>query len=263
MSSNFECIGMPFQDDQEFALTMDGILGASRRVRGLPARFDHRLWVDASGAAVAIHVEGNAVACLTPFFDPPDGLMRWRVSTSAPTLDECDHCGGADCNLLSPEGEMVTRATLQWLFFAPYRDWLSQPRTFEIEVVAFAHRARFFADEAAFDEAQGAELGQNPLPSTGTPFRLAVESFIPIGMFEPPGNNARRATATFAGSVVRVDRLRNSRTGGAFSRVRVRTLPGETDVVVGGSDTHGLKVGAIAWIDAWLVGRPVPVPFPV
>src|SRR5689334_19165994 len=82
---------------------------------------------------------GGRTAVVTPFFVAPGGGTRLSVRTSAPHLDkECAHCSGADCDLVDESGELITRTTIQWAFFEPYRAWLGEAREAALEVVGFA-----------------------------------------------------------------------------------------------------------------------------
>jgi hypothetical protein len=146
---------------------------ADAAVDDLPthAPAQHLRWADDSGASVAFHLsDGDGIACVTPFFVPPDEpLSRWRVMTTGPAPDpRCEHCGGADCDILDAAGEMVTRAAVQWLHFVPFHAWLEEPRELELEVVAFARQAAFFDTPEAFEEGQR-EMWGEPAECKGEP----------------------------------------------------------------------------------------------
>jgi hypothetical protein len=152
---------------------------------------------------------------------------------------------------------MVTRATVQWVLYRPYAKWLREPRSYELEVAAFADTAKFAATEEAFEAAQ-AEM----FPTRdGKPMRLAGQAFMPHGMFGPTDNVRARATALFTGSVEHARRLRNTLSGHDFLHVRVLSYQGQIDVV---ATTDGLErdpePGHRALVSAWLVGRPVDPP---
>jgi hypothetical protein len=72
---------------------------------------------------------------------------------------------------------------------------------------------------------------------------------------------SERASAMFGGRVQSVERRVVSAFGSEFQRVRVSTLPGPVDVLVEPSSAAGVaREGAIAWVQGWLVGRPVDAP---
>lgn len=248
MSEHFGAIGLQLPDEGALLKLVDG-LGNSLVEELRQGKDRHLRWQDSSGASLAVHVEGESISCLTPFFVPANGLTRWRVRTASPRDDsQCRHCGGADCDLLSDTGELLSRATVQWLVFAPYRKWLSTERIYDLEVLSFAHEVRVFESEAAF-----------AADSHG--LNLATNAFLPIGMFQSTTHLGTAAEVQFAGRITMAESLTNTR-GGDFWHLRVETLPGALDVVA----SHNLverqpRVGDFALAKGWLVGRPsIPPP---
>jgi hypothetical protein len=208
-----------------------------------------------------MHLDGNSVECVTPFFVAPEPT-QWRVKTSSPHDDgKCVHCGGADCDLLDGSGEMVTRATIQWLHFEPFRRWLTEAREFSLKVVAFAHRAAFYDDSAAFEAAQdgwwpGIRGKAGP---TGQPLGFAENAFLPEGMFGDGKDVGAAATVLFAGRVESARVLTNALTNLQFGHARITTLPGVVDVVF--DQAEGAPApGKLGVVRAWLVGQPDMVP---
>jgi hypothetical protein len=262
MSGNVACIGIKVADREEFSRVLGRLAGSA--VDEFAPRPDerHRRWTDPSGAAIVFHCGADGVDCITPFFVPKAGAAVWRVRSSRPAVDpECAHCSGADCDVLDAAGELVTRATVQWLNFLPYREWLGRERTYDLEVAAFARAARFCADLAEFDEAQKAWWGDGKSEPGKRETRLAAESFLPTGMFEPAGGPlSRRATALVCGRVESAETLENAATHVRFRHAVVRSIFGRVDVVAPDDGNAPPAAGAIALIQAWLVGRPVPLP---
>lgn len=162
------------------------------------------------------------------------------------------------------DGEMVTRSTVQWLQFLPYRDWLRSTREYSLAVAAFTEKLILYPDEAAFD--RGPQIGS---------LRLSVSSFLPFGMFEAAGlgvlgamprpaqsgGHVRRAArVSMSGRISEATRRQNTQ-GTAFWHLRVDSVPGQVDVVapleaVGDRSPRG----SIALLDAWLVARPAELP---
>lgn len=260
--SHFSVIGLRVEGQDAMMRLVDA--AASKAVDDVPAfPGQHLRWTDPSGAALAMHLDGPAIACVTPFFIAPEAT-RWRVRTSSAHDDsKCVHCGGADCDLLDVSGEMVTRATIQWLHFQPFRGWLAEPREFSLRVVAFAHRAAFYDDSAAFEAGQeswwpGLRDRKGP---TGQPMGFAEESFLPEGMFGDGRDVGDAATVLFAGRVEHARTVTNALTGLPFGHARIRTLPGSIDIVF--DQAEGMPVaGKLAVVRAWLVGEPDPAPPP-
>jgi hypothetical protein len=257
--SNLACIGFAITDQSKFVRLIDAI--ASDAVEDAPATSQsrHTRWTDASGAAIAVHVGSDRrIHCITPYFVAPGG-SAWKVRTHSAADDPgCAHCGGADCDILGSDGQMVTRATVQWLHYQPFREWLTTERSFGLQVVMFGSRVAAYANKEELDAAQetwfpGLSSAQGP---AGKSLRVAAESFLPEGMFAPaqaPMNN--RASAMLAGQIEACNQLSNTLSGRQFVHLRLRTLPGLVDVVtasVEGTPT----LGAICAARGWLVGRP-------
>lgn len=211
----------------------------------------HLSWTDSSGASLALHLEGDQPVCLTPFFRPPEGPARWRVTSSAARDEEaCAHCGGADCDILA-NGKVVTRATLLWLNYRPFRSWLGAERTYDLEVVALARRVELYPDEAAFDESSQPLFGGH---------KLAANFFLPYGMFNQEAGAIASANVAMAGRVVHAELRQNTR-GGAFWWIRMVSMAGEVDVVAPPAAlANPPQVGNIASVYASLVGRPLEAP---
>jgi hypothetical protein len=229
----------------------------------------HLLWSDGSGAAVAVHFgRAKEVACVTPFFAAPDGGTRWQVRTSAPHLDrECAHCSGADCDVVDPAGELVTRAAVQWAFFEPYRTWLARPRTFELQVVGFATGLALCSTAEELERAQASLFGEadpDDAPrEPGKPMRLSDQAFLPYGMFAHEGEVTSRARAWITGKVESAATRTNGLTGKSFTHVRLSTLGGLIDVVAPAAPLDDGSPATLALADVWLVGRPCePPPMP-
>jgi hypothetical protein len=230
--SHFSAIGMPLSREAVLAM-----LPLARPIDDGPSS----LFVHASGGALAFHIDGG-LACVTPFF-VAEGATPWHVSAAVPVLDaDCVHCSGADCDLADASGEMLTRATIQWLAFEQSRALFAEGRAFALEVVAFAHGASFCAP--ADFEAVRAEVLSLPIAQT---------AFLPTGMFGPASPVSARATSIFSGEVELVCRCAGG--AGEFSHVRVRSLPGAIDVVLEGA--VDAEPGQIALVEAWFVGRPL------
>jgi hypothetical protein len=256
VGNHLACIGFDVSDREAFVSLVDTLIDAAHVDAPAAPPDRHVRWTDASGAAVAFHLRGEHMECLTPFFAPDGGLTRWRVRTLGPAIDrECEHCGGADCDVLDERGETITRTTVQWLHSMPYVKWLSVAREFELEVAAFAEEALFVRTEAEFDTAQRELFGSPGL-------KLARNAFLPEGMFGPDDASVTaRATALFVGPVESVEQLTNSASGQPFHHVRIASLPGAVDTVLdGGILEREPAIGDLALVRAWLVGRPVEKP---
>jgi hypothetical protein len=268
--SHFAAIGLGSETPDEFERSVGRVMDAARPPAELGAAGQgHLWWADASGAAVAAHLASDqAIECVTPFFLGPEGGTRWRVRSREPHLDAgCGHCSGADCDVIDGAGDLVTRTTVQWAFFRPYRSWLARPREYDLQIVAFASELSLCESSADLDRVQAARFGEAEAgqpQEPGKPFRLAEEAFLPYGMFGNEGNVTQRARATLTGRVEAITTRTNTLTGRPFLHARLVTLGGPIDVVASLAASDGDATKAqIALVDAWLVGRPCePPPMP-
>jgi hypothetical protein len=116
----------------------------------------------------------------------------------------------------------------------------------EAQIAAFAHDIEVFQSPEAFysDQEEGP--------------KMASQSFIPSGMFEPDGGETRppKAEAMFAGHVVASATKRNAITGKPFHWALVESLYAKFDVVVDpGLLAEAPDVGSVLSGGFWLSGR--------
>jgi hypothetical protein len=265
--SHFSSLGFADDTPEQMEETVGRAVELASPASFLNERQDRHLWFqDGSGAAMGVHVSESAeVECITPFFAPAGGGARWRVRTRAPRLDaECPHCSGADCDVLDGAGgDMLTRATVQWLFFEPYRDWLAEPRELDLEMVGFASMLAVGETPEDLEPVQerlfGAREAGQPL-APGKPIRLAENAFLPYGMFNDGDDVGQRARALLMGTVSEMSKPTNALTGRRFVRLRVRTLGGDLDIVAPEGLVERPPMPSLrpklALADVWLVGRP-------
>ena len=266
--SNFAAIGFDGETPEDVQRLVAEAVDAAGPVAELGAAGQgHLFWKDDSGAAVAVHLgRAREVTCVTPFFVAPEGGTHWRVRTGQPHLDEeCAHCSGADCDVLDPSGELITRAAVQWTFFEPFRAWLARERTYDLQVVAFASALSLCATSEELDHAQAALFGEaepGAPAEPGKPMRLAEEAFLPYGAFQDEGSMTGRARAMLTGRVQSATPRTNGLTGRPFLHLRLLTLGGPLDVVAPVPPPTATPP-TLALADVWLVGRPAePPPMP-
>ncbi|HZL73181.1 MAG TPA: hypothetical protein VFC86_12005 [Planctomycetota bacterium] len=255
MGGNLACLGFAASTPQELNQALAPLIDSARLSHQSGGGFSHLLWRDPSGAAIAIHVRGGAIQCITPFYSPPGGASSWLVESKAALIDpECRDCSGAVCDVLDSEGNQVTRAAIQFLHFRPYAQWLTKPRRYRVDVSAFATELDVFATLADFDKV----VSQLPIRGPDdVKLSLAPNFFIPVGMFGDEGQPSR---ILFAGSVSTAYLRTNGASGKKFWHLQVDALPGRIDVVHPEREGFYPANGQIALVGAWLVGRPVDPP---
>jgi len=267
--SNLSAIGFIASTEEEFESTIFQALERATEPTELGAWAKRHAWfIDPSGAAIAAHLDGEQIGCVTPFFVPADGGTRWWVHTEAPHIDgSCADCSGADCDILDDAaGEMVTRSAVQWLYFDAYRDWLSDSRRFELQVAGFASTLSLCSTDDEWEAAQAAMFGGTHKPGevieNGDPIRLADEAFLSHGMFENDGQLGSRARALVTGRVESLAHPTNELTGERFTWARIRSMCGLLDIVASFETATRPTPGMRALADVWLVGRPIDPPPP-
>jgi hypothetical protein len=117
-----------------------------------------------------------------------------------------------------------------------------------VQVAAFAHGAAAFPDVESYRRAQEEIERENP------ELAFDVQSFLPIGYFDPEGN-IPPATARLSGIILEAQRLTNPVTGRQFHAVLVKTVGMTVDVVAddeqleGDPQPGGVLAGAF-WMSA-------------
>ncbi|HUB08647.1 MAG TPA: hypothetical protein VMB50_16695 [Myxococcales bacterium] len=245
LRQHYQAIGLDAADAEHFG-KMLARLAASAEEHVPPAGgFQHRLWRDPSGAALELHIGQRGIDCVTPFFLAGERATRWRIRTGPVVRDpSCANCGGALCDVLDGNGDLLTRSTLQWLDFLPHESALASSATCEVEIVGFAVKAAFFESFAEFQAAR--------------PMKIAEKAFLPGDVLGGPGAGlATRATAMLIGRLTAVSQVCNEATGQPFLALTVDTYPGLLNVVLPAGGFEGAaRVGCVAFIHAWLVVRP-------
>ncbi len=114
-----------------------------------------------------------------------------------------------------------------------------------VTLTGFVHNMQIFMDEDDFYKCQDKD------------FHLAAESFIPTGLFNEKleKNDPPAATALFAGRLEETGTIKNSMTGKAFFRARIKTLALTMDIVADPKQLESIPgKGNIVQVSAWLVG---------
>lgn len=123
-----------------------------------------------------------------------------------------------------------------------------------VQVAAFAHGAEAFPDVASYRLAQAELERENPELS------FAVESFLPIGYFDPDGQ-IPPATARLSGIILEARRLTNPATGREFNSALVKTVGMTVDVVADDNQLHGEPVpGGVLSGAFWMSALPAEGP---
>ncbi|MTE18563.1 hypothetical protein F0L17_05340 [Streptomyces sp. TRM43335] len=221
MSGHFDAIGIRVDSREEYGELLRRLYGLGRAepVGGGATRV---VWTGAGGSRVELEIDARgALAYVLPALVPRGAPVPVRGIALAPD-------GTAHVELLDAEGgrplcplpvELTDRAELRALGGTE----AGAPAEGRLRLGALAERIALYPDAAAYDAAQD---GPGP--------RLAPDFLVPCGLFRPDEAGpewAPTAHAMFAGGVVGAERVESEIGGGAFHRLRVRTLGGiEVDV---------------------------------
>ncbi len=123
-----------------------------------------------------------------------------------------------------------------------------------VQVAAFTHGAEAFPDVPSYQAAQAEIERDNP------ELAFAVESFLPIGYFDP-GGKIPPATARLSGIILEAERLTNPATGRAFNHALVKTVGMTVDVVADDDQISGVpQPGGVLSGAFWLSALPAEGP---
>lgn len=244
MANHYSTIGLPIHSEGSYEEYRRLALGQADQSRTEHvADGMYRPWALGGGAELWCVVDGaGAFAGVVPYFQS-ESRVQVRL----------------DRRVTRPEGTVLDGGFLAWrddssgtgfpfVFDVPdFRrfDELPLGKVVDITWTAFAHDLTPFADEPAFRASR-------------TP--MAVESFIPSGLFLPKGGPIEppQAKALFSGWIEAAERRTNAVTGLPYWWLGVLTLSGTIDVVADPTIVNGVPaVGTIAQVDGWITARPV------
>lgn len=247
MSGHFDAIGFRIATSDDLVSLIDHILPVTERIR-VASGFYHR-WNGANGEEVWIQSdEHDAVTGANPHYSGQSQL-HIRITAHLVRPDDAPLDGGFIAELLTGTGESQ-QMEYPIVFDAPdartYEDLV--PGFAEVQITAFAHEVKMYANDAAFLESQA-----------GAQIKFGAQSFIPIGMF---GEGAEglpptpQPEAMFTGTVVDATTHQNLRTGESYHWALVETLGGRYDVVIDPSLLAECPpVGSILSGLFWMSGR--------
>lgn len=251
MAGHFEAIGFELADEEALAQVVERAV-AEGEPRARTDGGTTRLWRDASGASVVVHLdESGAIWCTAPSF-PATSTFPVRVNGTAAD-PECRFCSVLMVEVLD-DGEMIypLAAQLESIDEALERDFDGQEH--ELALTAFGEEVEVWPDETSYNE----QPGEEP--------RLGPQSLIPSGLFVPEEKRSflrrrrpetgPRAQAIITGIVETAETLRNESSGGEFQHARVATYGPTLDVVISSQDVPtALAPGNVVQGTFWLIGR--------
>ena len=198
------------------------------------------LWLamneDRQIAGIYPHYVGTSQvrAAITHFYDDPIYPLAGSLHAWTDPQTDDPESGG-------------TRIVCEMPGAAAIRATVTLPALVTLQITAFAHEFTLYPDDDAFHASQQGEV------------KFAVESFVPVGLFDfssTPNADAPSALARFVGHVEHTTLLTNPASGLSFHVMRVRTFGGTFDVVVHPTMISvEPRIGGVVEGTFWLTGR--------
>jgi hypothetical protein len=246
MASHFSTIGLPVKSEDEF-------LDLARRVVDSATGFDcnegrYLRWSSPGGAELWLQVDAdNDFIGMNPHYA---GAARISVGLTArvdrprgSALDSAFHGWAA------PIANDPQSGCYPFVFDVPdfqlHQDF-HVPGRVEVQIAAFAQEVSLFESPEVYSASQEGAI------------KFASRSFIPSGLFNPPGKDPvpPEANAIFTGHVLDVAERWNELTENRFYWALVETLGGEFDVVIDPTLVDTVpKIGGVVSGSFWLSGR--------
>ncbi len=218
--SDLSNIGFNIDTEEEFATLIEKSFETASQIEVPWGFYIH--FIDSSGAELwtQLNLDGEFIG-FHPHFH---GMSRRVVAITRQIegedseLDGMFHAWANPAELTEPES-----GDYPFVFNVPdmkVLDEMDYPKNVEIQLTAFASDLEFYPNEDDYYGSQDEEL------------QFAVESFMPIGLFDEDENGeAPEPFAVFSGVVKQSEVRTNEMTGEEFYWMLVDTLGGEVDVV--------------------------------
>lgn len=254
--SNFSSIGFAVQTEDEFKKLVNFCFDKGQSIKCSDGTY--YIYSDNSGAELYGQLNNqNEVIGMNPHFN---GKSKRKVCLTESYLRPESELDGAFYCWADPQNENEPESgACPFVFDVPNFKTIEQinyPKTFEIQLSAFAQEIDFYDDEQSFSDKQ------NPIGEGEKELKFASQSFIPSGLFNEDGNSTPQATGFFAGTIKEWKLLTNKETNERFNWLLVETLGGEVDII---SDlklnNNPPKIGGIAQGVFWLSGKLLNPPF--
>lgn len=197
MTSNLDCLGLGVADEAALFALAEQAVAAGSVVHVADGVTTHR-WTDPSGARLSLGIADDALVDLLPSYA---GTASTRVVAITRVGDEGLVCA----DVVDADGELATRLACD------LEQWRALPAvgaSGTVSLTGFGLDVSVHADEAAFAASPDSLLD----PSAPDSARLAAESFLSYGLFDP----ANGAHARVSGSVSEVHGATAAATGQSF-----------------------------------------------
>lgn len=246
MLSHYDCIGLPADDEEALEAHMRRAADDATAVVTDAGTYLH--WTSDSGAELWVQVDqADTVVGVHPHFAGkgalPVGVLATVMHPEGSPLEGGYHCWA------NPSPDDLAGGDYPFVFDAPdfhtRAPGLVLPSRGTVQLAAFAEHLKTWASADAYAESGDDEP------------RLAVESFIPTGLFgDETEERVQGARALITGVVVESAWRVNPLSQACFVWALVRTYGSTLDVVIDPRDAaEGIRPGMVLQGTFWLSGR--------
>lgn len=254
--SNFSNIGFAVDTEDQYFKLCEFCFNNGQIIRGTDGAY--YIYSDNSGAELygQLNSQGEFIG-MNPHFT---GKSKRKVcltesySKLETELDGAFHCWAEPQEENKPESGIYP-----FTFEVPNFKTIGRivyPKTFEIQLSAFAQELELYEDEKAFSHKQ------NSTNEEESKVKFAPQSFVPGAVLSKSENSIPNATVFFAGIIKDWKSLKNEHTNETFTWLFVETLGGQVDIIFDPKLTNDdPKIGGIVQGVFWLSGKLIEPPF--
>jgi len=267
MNTQLYALGFRPNDGQQLFTLLSAAAERSRHVMGEQKYVEHRLWVDPSGAALAVHRVRGKVEAMSPWFESD---TVWPVAVESVLTDPATvHWSGIEATVLAPPGAR-SGVFIHLKDISAWRPVLTAGFRCPLQMAVVGEDVQIFSSEVEFRQSQREFWGKNergesfdPPSSFILPTGTLLDGKPAEGRGVPPPGLAEKSTALLAGRVTHTEHRENSLTRKSFRVLRAEIEGLDTEIAYWKTrDGREPEPGQIVLVHAWLAGTPVNIPPP-
>ncbi len=271
MNTQLYAIGFRPDDGQQLFTLLSLAAEKSRLVMGKLKGMEHRLWVDPSGAGLAVHMKHGKVEAMTPWFESD---TVWPAQVTALLTDQVTvHWSGIEATVPAPGGAR-SGVAIHIKDISAWRQVLVPGFKCPLQMAVIGEDVQIFPTEEEFRAAQREFWGKNergesfdPPPSFILPTGKLLTEKTPEGKADKDRGDStglvETATALLAGRITHTEHRENGLTRKSFRVLRAEIEGLDTEIAYWKTrDGREPEPGQIALVHAWLAGTPVNSPPP-
>ncbi len=263
MNSQLFALGFRPDDPQQLYTLLSVAAERSLPVLGSPKGAEHRLYVDPSGAALAVHRSSGKIDALTPWLES-DTVWPLDVTGFVPD-PETVHWSGAKGTVLAPDGP-VPGVTVHIKDVSAWRPLLQKGGRFMLQMAVIGDDVQVFSTPDELGASLRAAFGKN---ERGEELALPRSFILPTGSAAGGGTGPKPAgggklsdiaTALIAGTVTAFETRENTLCRKPFRVARIVAAGLDTEVAFWKTrDGREPRPGEELLAHSWLAGTPLGV----